>query len=279
MIVLSHYAVAPILRARQDMATQVETSLDLNRTRETVALTPEGILFPDEQRLGWAALEEIAATPTTCFVVEENAARKVQFFSEAFNRFYSLMPTERAPTMIAAGFPMHRIKGIGPHEDTLRKIRSVAPVTGPTLDTTMGLGYTAIEAARTASRVLTVELDPTVLEVCRCNPWSRELFSNPKIERRIGDSFEVIRMFADGSFNRIFHDPPTFKLAGQLYSGEFYAQLYRVLRRGGQVFHYVGDLESALGSNVAKGAIKRLQEQGFKRVVRRPEAFGVVAYK
>jgi hypothetical protein len=279
MIVLSHYAVASILRARQDGAAQAETSLDLNRTHETVDLTPEGVLLPDGQRLDWDALEEIAATPTTCFVIEENVARKVQFFSEAFNRFYSLMPTERAPAMIAAGFPMHRIKGIDPHEDTLRKIRAVAPVTGSTLDTTMGLGYTAIEAARTASRVITVELDPTVLEVCRCNPWSQELFNNPKIERRIGDSFEVIQTFADGSFNYIFHDPPTFKLAGRLYSGEFYAQLYRVLRRGGQVFHYVGDLESALGSNVAKGAIKRLQEQGFKKVVRRPEAFGLVAYK
>jgi predicted methyltransferase len=30
---------------------------------------------------------------------------------------------------------------------------------------------------------------------------------------------------------------------------------------------------------VVRGALKRLQEAGFTRVVRRPEAFGVVAYK
>jgi predicted methyltransferase len=279
MLVLSHYAVAPLLLARHEDAAKAETSLDLNRTTSAVELTSEGVAFPGGQRLDWDVLEKIAENETACFVVEDNRAEKVQFFSEALNRFYSLMPTEGAPTMIAAGFPMHRIKGIEPHEDTLRKIRTLAPVTGPVLDTTTGLGYTAIEASRTASRVVTVELDPTVLEVCRRNPWSQELFDNPRIEQRIGDSFEVIQTFGDQAFHQIFHDPPTFKLAGQLYSGEFYRQLFRVLRRGGQLFHYIGDLESALGSNVSKGAIKRLQEQGFKKVIRRPEAFGLVAYK
>jgi predicted methyltransferase len=30
---------------------------------------------------------------------------------------------------------------------------------------------------------------------------------------------------------------------------------------------------------VSKGAVRRLQEAGFARVVRRPEAFALVAYK
>jgi predicted methyltransferase len=189
------------------------------------------------------------------------------------------MPTERAPTMLVAGFPMHRIKGIDPYEDTLRKIKTVAPVTGFTLDTTTGLGYTAIEAAKTASRVITIELDPTALEVCRRNPWSQDLFDNPKIESRIGDSFELIRAFPDETFSRILHDPPTFRLAGQLYSLDFYRQLRRTLKPGGRLFHYVGDLDSAQGGAVARGAVKRLREAGFSKVLRKPEAFALVAMK
>ena len=118
-----------------------------------------------------------------------------------------------------------------------------------------------------------------MLEVARLNPWSRRLFDDPKIQQVVGDSFEEIESFEDGTFSRIIHDPPTFSLAGDLYSGEFYRQLFRVTGRKGRIFHYIGDLESRSGRNVTSGAVRRLQEAGFTRVVRRPEAFGLVAYK
>jgi hypothetical protein len=95
----------------------------------------------------------------------------------------------------------------------------------------------------------------------------------------MGDSFEEIEKLDSGTFARIIHDPPAFSLAGDLYSGEFYRELFRVLGRGGRLFHYIGDLESKSGRNVARGAARRLAEAGFSRVVRRPEAFGLVAYK
>ncbi len=88
-----------------------------------------------------------------------------------------------------------------------------------------------------------------------------------------------MKTFADESFSRIFHDPPTFKLAGELYSGEFYSHLFRILKRGGRLFHYIGDLESTTGRVVAKGAVRRLQDAGFQRITRRPEAFGIAANK
>jgi len=174
---------------------------------------------------------------------------------------------------------MHRIKGIDPHLDTLKKVRTIGPITGRVLDTCTGLGYTAIEAAKTADQVTTIELDPTVLEVARLNPWSRQLFDDPKIQQVVGDSFDEIESFEDGVFSRIIHDPPTFSLAGDLYSGEFYRHLFRVVKRKGRVFHYIGDLESRSGRNVTRGVVRRLQEAGFSRVVRKPAAFGLVAYK
>jgi uncharacterized protein len=279
MIVLSPLKVAPMLAARREGRDIVTTSLDLGLSESEVALRPEGVVFPDGQYLSWEGIEHISENEATCFVVEGNSAAKVQFFSPALNRFYSLMPTKRAPTMLLSGIPMHRIKGIDPHEDTLRKMRTIAPITGRVLDTATGLGYTAIEAARTAEEVVTIELDPTVLEVARRNPWSRDLFGNPKIRQILGDSFEELPKLPGESFSRIFHDPPTFKLAGDLYSGAFYQQLFRVLSRTGRLFHYIGDLDSTSGRVVAKGVVRRLQEAGFSRVERHPEAFGLIALR
>jgi predicted methyltransferase len=279
MIVLSHVHTQPILAARREGEDSVSTSLDLGLTQAELRLEPQGVLFPDGQRLSWEAIEAIGQNQATCFLVRDSAAEKVQFFSERLNRFYSLMPTERAPTMLRSGIPMHRIKGIDPHEDTLRKMRTIAPITGRVLDTATGLGYTAIAAAKTAAAVVTIELDATVLEVARRNPWSRALFDNPRIRQVIGDSTEEVEGFEEATFARIFHDPPTFRLAGELYSEAFYRELFRVLKRGGRLFHYIGDLDSTSGRVVAKGAVRRLQAAGFTRVERRPEAFGLVGYK
>jgi predicted methyltransferase len=283
-IVLSYMHMAPLLRAREEGSKAVQISLDLGLTTSEVELEPERVVFPRTSGspgrwLAWERIQEIAQTESVCFLVTNNEAEKIQRFSELLNRFYSLMPTARAPTLLVSGIPMHRIKGIDPHQDTLRKIRTLAPCAGRVLDTCTGLGYTAIEAAKTAEQIVTVELDPTVLEVARLNPWSRQLFGHPRIQQTIADVFEAIQTFEDGAFSRIVHDPPTLSLAGELYSGEFYRQSYRVLGRKGRMFHYIGDPDSRSGRNATRGVVRRLQEAGFSRVIRKPAAFGVVAYK
>jgi len=181
--------------------------------------------------------------------------------------------------MLISGIPMHRIKDTNPHQDTLNKIKAIAPVKGEVLDTATGLGYTAIEAAKTAGHVLTIEIDPTAQEIARLNPWSQALFENPQITQLIGDAFDMIERARPQSFSAIIHDPPMFSLAGDLYSLAFYQQAFRVLKHNGRVFHYIGDPESKSGARVTAGVIRRLQEAGFRRVTRAPRAFGVVAYK
>lgn len=279
MIVLSYVQVASMLKERAEGASALTVSLDLNRTVSEVRLSEEGVVFPDGQQLSWEVLEKIRAHETACYIIQNDTAERIVFFSETFQRTYSLLPTENAPTMLLAGFPMHRIKGIDPQEDTHRKIRALAPVIGRVLDTATGLGYTAIEAAKTAMEVVTIELDPIALEVARRNPWSQALFSNPRIAQKIGDAFEVVQTLEDRSFDRILHDPPTFRLAGQLYSESFYKQLFRVLKRGGRLFHYIGDLDSTSGRSVAKGVVHRLQQAGFQQVERAVDAFGLTAKK
>ena len=278
-IILSHVQAQPIVQARDRGESSTMTSLDLGLTTSRVLLESKGISFLDGTWLPWREVSEIIDHESVCFVVEDHAAVKVQRFSDLFNRFYSLMPTERAPTLLISGILMHRVKGIDPHQDTIRKVQTIRPITGRVLDTCTGLGYTAIEAAKTADQVTTIELDPTVLEVARLNPWSRQLFDDPKIQQVVGDSSDQIESFEDEAFSRIIHDPPTFSLAGDLYSGEFYRHIFRVVKQKGRVFHYIGDLESRSGRNVTRGVVRRLQEAGFSRIVRKPAAFGLVAYK
>ena len=278
-IVLSYIQAEPLLKAKQQGIMCVEISPDLGLTKITVLLTPEGIAFPNGEHLDWRSIEKISKSEVNCFILEDNAIRPIQVFSEYTNRVCSLMPTKGAPSMLIAGFVMHRIKDIDPMQDTLRKIAAISPIVGRVLDTATGLGYTAIEAAKTADEVVTIELDPGAQEIARLNPWSQALFQTPKIRQIMGDAYEVVQTFEDGSFSRIIHDPPTFSLAGELYSGAFYQQLFRVLKRGGRLFHYIGDPNSKSSGGVTKGALKRLKEAGFARVVRKPEAYGVVVYK
>jgi uncharacterized protein len=279
-IVLSHSQAWPLLAAMKEGKTTLKISPDLGISSVEVALEETGVCFPSGEIALWDDLRDVTKTEVSCFSLDDDGRlRKIQIYSEATGRFYSLMPTQGAPTMLLSGIPMHRIKGIDPHQDTLLKLQVIKPVVGAVLDTTMGLGYTAIEAARSAAQVTTVELDPAVVILAAQNPWSRELFNNPKINQVTGDSFEVIETFADGTFSRILHDPPMFSLAGDLYSGVFYQQLFRVLKQNGKLFHYIGDLESNSGSRTAKGAAHRLEEAGFKNIRYEYRAFGLTALK
>ena len=276
--VLSYVQARPLLALRPNTPLTVNVSLDLNRTETEAELTGAGLALPDGQTLSWNALEAIAEDESGCYHIEDNGGTRIQFYSELLDRAYVLYPTSSAPTMLISGLPMHRIKDTDPHRDTLEKVQAARPA-GRVLDTAMGLGYTAIEAAKRANHVTTIELDPTVVEVCRLNPWSQELFDSSKITRLLGDAFDVVETLEDGHFRRVIHDPPTFSLAGHLYSTDFYRELYRVLSGSGRLFHYVGDLKSRSGAGVARGVRQRLVEVGFRRIEDRPRAFGLLAYK
>lgn len=278
-IVLSHHQAEVLLRAHASRRESVKVSPDLNLSQVEVRIEESGAVFPVGVCIPWQALRRILEEPRKCFCVQGVEITEIRLESPETGLILALVPTKGAPTLMVSGFPMHRIKDIDPHRDTRLKIEAIKPVRGSVLDTATGLGYTAIEAARTAEYVLTIERDPGVLQIARKNPWSRELFYHSKIEQRIGDATELVKEMASGRFDRIIHDPPTLKLAGEMYSGSFYAELCRVLRRRGKMFHYLGDPASELGSRVYPGVIRRLYEAGFRKVYPVKEAFGVVALK
>jgi uncharacterized protein len=277
--VLSHYQTTPLLDARKNGRSDAATSLDLGISMVQVQIQENGAVLPDATLVGWDIIEEINSSENACFSIRDNILEPIRGFSESLGRACSLMPTSTAPIMVIAGFPMHRFKDITPIKAALAMIEPLAPLSGNVLDTATGLGYTAIEAAKRAMHVTTIELCPVAREMARMNPWSQPLFGNPGISPIMGDSYEEIRKLPDGLFSAVIHDPPTLSLAGDLYSGEFYRQVFRVLNQRGKMFHYIGDPQSATGSRVTRGVVKRLFDAGFSRVEPVAKAFGVVARK
>lgn len=277
LITLAYPFARALLTARTQSAVCVNVSLDLNRSVTRVALTSTGVQIRDGWSISWDEIAQIAEDDAGCYACTPGDIHKIQAFSETTQRVYTLYPTTSAPTMLISGIPMHRIKDTDPQQDTLSKLRALGRINGHVLDTCTGLGYTALGLAQHAGQVTTVELDPVVHTIIRRNPWSCALFTTPNIMPLIGDVGELIERFEDGAFDAILHDPPMFSLAGELYSRAFYRQLHRVLRRGGRLFHYVGNPESRSGATITRGVIQRLGEAGFQRVQTQARAFGVTA--
>lgn len=278
-VVLLHFQINSIIEAKEANRKTIQISPDLGLTVIEISVVTDGAIFPGNNILNWDGIMQIKSCSNNCFELHGGKLTKIITYSQLTGLTYSLMSTNGAPTMLISGIPMHRIKGIDPYQDTLEKLRTLKHVGGNILDTATGLGYTAIEASKTAEHVTSIELDPAAIEIARINPWSRSLFDNPKITQLIGDSFDVIHTLKAGDFTRVIHDPPTFTLAGDLYSTEFYRELYRVLRQHGMLFHYIGNPESKSGQNVTRGVTRRLKDAGFLEVIPKPSAFGVVAYK
>ena len=278
-IILSHFQAKKILDAINEKKQDCSVSLDLGITTTLLSLSNNSVVFPDGQTLTYKQLKKILKHENKCYFVEDNDLRAVNIFSETTEWMRTLYPTESAPTTLVSGFLMHRIKQTNPLIDTKQKVAALGKIEGGViLDTCFGLGYTAIELSKVGT-VFSVELDPGAVELAKMNPWSSPLFSNPNIEVHIGDIRETIVSLAGGSFSHVLHDPPSFRIADELYEQSFYLQLYRVLRQGGVLFHYIGDPESPLGSQVTKRVIERLRSVGFKQIVIVPNTFGVVATK
>lgn len=277
MILISYNEYLKILEAAEKKWSTAFVKLDFSKKESEIKLENSKAIFQDGQEI---KLEKIKADEETCFIIEDNCIRKAILFSEESNKSYKLVATSNAPTVKISGIPMHRIKDIGPIEDTREKIKSISPIKGRVLDTCTGLGYTAIAASKFADEVISIDIDKFMREMARINPYSKELFVKENIKLILGDSFEEIKKFPKEYFDRIIHDPPTFALAGDLYSLEFYKELYRVLKPNGKLFHYTGEPGKRFkGRDIQGEVLGRLNKAGFKTAFRSKEAAGVVAIK
>lgn len=286
MLVLSYKEAKVLLDAARLDKPVINCSLNLGKTTGDVIITRNesnkfDFLFQGDKHLNFEQIKKITETEGVCFLIEDNNPIKIQLFSPDTNLFYKLLPTSDWPTLEISGVRMHRVTQVTPKKDTEMKIELIKPVTGKCLDTCCGLGYTAIGMMYAgASEVVTIEKDPNCLEICRHNPWSQELFHSKAITVLEGDVFEKIKKMKSNSFDRIIHDPPSFALAGPLYSLEFYGELYRILKKDGKLYHYTGR-PGAVRSNrdLIGDTVKRFKQIRFREIARQDKTLGVSCIK
>ena len=241
-------------------APTVVCSLDLDRSTTTVEVGPSGWAWQG-QPFPW--LE--TCRDRTIYYWTGEAFRPVGRFTTSLIK---LVPTEWGPpTFEIDGIKMLPTAKVSPFADAERKVGLIQPRGKVILDTCGGLGYFAAWCLKgQATQVLSWEKDPDVLWLRSLNPWSPQSGheAGDRLTLTQGNIAEEISQLPDASVDAILHDPPRFGIAGELYSQVFYAQLARVLRRKGKLFHYTGTLNKlTTGRDVPNEVVKRLRHAGF----------------
>ncbi len=199
--------------------------------------------------------------------------------------YYKLKIYKKVPILEVDGVRMHLIKDFDSPLDYSREV--VKELNIPSkgehsiLDTCMGLGYTAIAAAKKkyVKSVITCEISEAVISLAQWNPLGESLFKDNKIVIMRGSAAELITTFSASTFSFIIHDPPRFSHAPELYSTEFYKELFRVCKKGARIFHYVGSVGKKKGRNIEKEVEARLLEVGFKSIKYSKRLQGLFASK
>jgi predicted methyltransferase len=219
------------------------------------------------------------------YAEKDGTTVRLDLFDE---HYYKLRPVNGIPILEIDGLRMQLIRDFKTPLDYAKEVvrQLKIPTTGGSrfvlFDSCMGLGYTAIEAARHPSvkKVLTCELSNAVIKLAQWNPYSELLFvESGKIYVTQTSSFDFISKSSQNSFDFVIHDPPRFSHAPELYSSEFYKELYRVSRPGARLFHYVGSVGKESGRKIEVEVEKRLKENGFKNINHHSKLQGMVFEK
>jgi len=289
----SHYTFKPVTkgywatrllleRLAELRPGSITLSMDLGISFKEYRIARDGgkvFLFVNRTAIDLSKLRNAVRRKLTVYY-SPNGCEWVPLEIRAGKAFYCLkaVGAYESPTIEISGIHMHNIKDTTPWRDAKRKVLLLGVRRGDkVLEVGTGLGYTAINSAKLGAEVLTIEKDENVLALARFNPWSRGLASS-NIRIVLGDAVDVIEHLPGECFDKILHDPPTFALAGQLYSLSFYKQLHRVLRKGGLLFHYTGAPGAKRGLDIQKGVIRRLRVAGFE-IVKVIKGYALVARK
>jgi predicted methyltransferase len=260
--------------ARELLEGQSRVSLDLGLTEGEVVQEGGRVILPGGRAVAHEDLELIGGREGGVFFPSGDELFQVAISD---GHFYKLLATGGAPTLEIDGIRMHRTSGTTPEADARDKIEALGVRRGSVLDTCTGLGYTAIACLRRgAGLVVSVELRPQVLRIAEMNPWSSDVFVDERVHLTLGDAYGLVGCLPEGFFDYLVHDPPRLARAGELYGGEFYSRLFRVVREGGGIYHYTGEPGSRYrGVDVRRGVMRRLRGAGFRGLVYHSDVLGV----
>ena len=269
--IISGFHIAELLSSAKG---KLQTSLDLGLSKSVVEKTAEGIKFPGGQFIATEKLQHAKRRhhDEDCFAIDGDSIFYLyRFDGKTAYRLYE-PKKDWPPTLWINGSMMHTVSVSKPTDEAIEKARELGRRPGIVLETCFGLGYSAIALVNKcgAVSVSSHEISGDVLDIARENPWSHQALSDSRIGVSNDDIKVAIHGIEDGSFDSVLHDPPNVKIDGELYSEEFYSELFRVLKRGGRLYHFVGGGKTPheYKVNYTRGVIRRLSEAGFSRVDR-----------
>ncbi len=257
-------------------------SFNLGVSRDNVRITKDKKILLIEHEIPLPPKRLLSSELRTILKYDGQCWSKWQYFDDRNQKFYKMIfiNDKKPPTVEISGIKMHITLNGDPEQDTQNKIKQFKHLKGNILDTCTGLGYTAIAAAKfpKVNQVYTCEVDINMFRLCRENPWSQGLFHHGKIQLILTPVQDLVQKLPDNYINYIIHDPPRFALAGELYSKNFYRNLYRILKTNGEIYHYTGDPNKRSRKLPLKKEIQKLFDNlGFGKT--RQVYFGIWAKK
>ncbi len=271
-LLLDSTTAKEVLQVLKNGEMEITTSFDLGITTSTYIIDPA--------RWDVSKLESIVKDSDTLYFWEDG-----EFFKAAISdqHFYKLHPTGSGspPALLIDGVLMHRVKDMDPMRDAELKAQRCARTGFDMLEICTGLGYSTISClAIGVKSITTIEKESNVIELARLNPWSQKLFIDERVSLIEGDASEHIQKFQSARFDAVLHDPPRFTMGTELYTSEFYAEIFRVLKKKGLLYHYVGTPgKKHRRIDLQKGIMKRLRDVGFSEVKRESITEGILAKK
>lgn len=269
--VVSYKDLINIQDAIRDSIDEITISLDLGITSSPIKINSYQNSFTFLNGETYVFPTEFNPKEKICYALFDSSIFPLKLFSDFTNFYYKLVPTSWRPIL--------RISATQMHKKAFLDYLETQNITGLVLDAGTGLGYSAIIASKTATRVISIEWDENVLEIATFNPHSKELFNSNKIELRIGDVTKEIETFEDYYFNSIIQDGGMPKSSGEFFSQKQCQELYRVMDRGGQLFFYLPQHGKSKGRDFGKEHLDRLIKAGFFVKIRYIEGSFAVLYK
>ena len=265
--IFSSEELRKIAKAIKEGKTDVDSTTDLGITKTKLRLGKEGFFVNDAE----IKIPKIREGDKSCYIAIDGELQKILYFSEETKGIYRLVPTSEKPILQISGTSMHKMEFVERIKwDKLK---------GKILDSGTGLGYTAIAASETADEVITIETDNTVIEMQKLNPYSQKLFENKNIKTQTGDIVDEIKKFKNNEFDFIIFDAGTPRSSGEFFSLNNYKQAFRVLKKGGKLYHYLPMHQITRGRDFGAEVVSRLKEAGFQKIERNIKDSYAVAQK
>ncbi len=194
------------------------------------------------------------------FDLKTNHLYKAELFDKHYYKLAVFDEFGKIPILEIDGF---RMQLLGSYKNAKHYAEQVVNTIFPKsnqkiFETCFGLGYVSEQFIKKQNTIISCEISKAVLDLAKINPCSPDL-NNKSINVKNTDAFLEISNY-ENEFDIVFHDPPTFSQAENLYSPLFYRNVYNALNPRGYFYHYIGHSKKL---NLKNQVMQNMKKAGF----------------